>query len=100
MNMSWHRARRHCLPLLAAITILAPTCAAMGQSSSSTDTDQSIVKGIGTPSEEHRVCFEGNTDGNDVIAKVLVKPGQPVKTGDVLMTEDTDEAEAELGILK
>jgi multidrug efflux pump subunit AcrA (membrane-fusion protein) len=72
----------------------------MGQSSSSTDTDQSIVKGIGTPSEEHRVCFEGNTDGNDVIAKVLVKPGQPVKTGDVLMTEDTDEAEAELGILK
>jgi multidrug efflux pump subunit AcrA (membrane-fusion protein) len=100
MNMPWHRARRHCLPLLAAITILVPFCAARGQTSSSTEGDQSIVKGIGTPSEEHRVCFEGNTDGNDVIAKVLVKPGQPVKTGDVLMTEDTDEAEAELGILK
>lgn len=93
--------RRRCLPLLAALAVVAPLSAARGQAvSSPTDNDDNIVRGIGTPSEEHRVSFEGDTDGNDVIAKVMVKPGQAVKAGDVLMTEDTDEAEAELAILK
>jgi len=62
--------------------------------------DPRLVHGIGTPSEQHRVSFEGNPDGNDVVKQVMVKPGDLVKAGDVLMVEDTDQAEAEMALLK
>ena len=62
--------------------------------------DAHVVVGLGLPSEEHKVSFEGNPEGNSIIKDVKVKPGDAVKAGDVLMTEDTEQAEAQLAVLK
>jgi len=64
------------------------------------DSDAQIVRGIGTPSEEHKVSFEANSEGNNVIKEVVVKPGDWVKKGDILMTEDDAEARAQLAVAK
>jgi multidrug efflux pump subunit AcrA (membrane-fusion protein) len=59
-----------------------------------------ILHANSMPSEKHRVSFEGNSDGTPVIKEVLVKPGDMVKKGDILMTEDTELAEAQAALLK
>jgi multidrug efflux pump subunit AcrA (membrane-fusion protein) len=72
-----------------------------GDMTGTADTDPRLITDcISTPSETHRVTFEGNTDGIAVIKEVLVKPGDWVKKGEVLMTEDTDQALSELAVLK
>src|ERR1700722_17494536 len=65
------------------------------------DSDPRVIHDcISEPSETHRVSFEGGSDGTSVIKEVKVEPGDLVKKGDVLMTEDTAQAEAELAIIK
>src|ERR1700690_2105996 len=88
----WHR---RAMALLAGTALCTLASAAVADGP-----DSRIVHGIGTPSEQHRVTFEGDTDGNAVIKSVLVKPGDAVKAGDVLMVEDTDQANAQLALLK
>jgi len=110
MNVIWYRWRKLCSPSTAALIAGSALCALWGtgvlrgQSAppASSDSDPRIVRSgcIGTPSEQHRLSFEGNSEGNDVIKTVLVKPGDLVKAGDVLMIEDLDQAEAELAVDK
>jgi|GEM_PF-790417 len=65
----------------------------------SSGSDPRIIRDcMGIPSEIHPVSFEGNSEGSAVIKEVPVKPGDVVKVGDVLMVEDTAQAEAELAI--
>jgi multidrug efflux pump subunit AcrA (membrane-fusion protein) len=110
MTVNRNLVRRLLLPRAAALVAGAIFCTASpailkaqsAQSGAAADSDPRIVHAdcIGTPSEQHRLCFEGNSEGSDVIKSVLVKPGDYVKAGDVLMVEDTDQAYAELAILK
>jgi multidrug efflux pump subunit AcrA (membrane-fusion protein) len=109
MRLNGYRWRRLYCPRAAALVAgtalcgLWATAALRGQSAPpANDSDPRIIRTgcIGTPSEQHRLSFEGNTDGNDVVKSVLVKPGDLVKAGDVLMVEDTDQAEAELAVDK
>lgn len=73
----------------------------MDSSGAPVSTDPRIIPDcISEASETHHITFEGNPDGTDVIKEVMVKPGDTVKKGDVLMTEDTDQSESELAILK
>jgi multidrug efflux pump subunit AcrA (membrane-fusion protein) len=107
MTIHGHRWRKlHHPPFVALLACglgaVGLTGALRGQSAPAAppDDDPRIIRSgcIGTPSEEHRLCFEGNSEGNDVVKSVLVKPGDPVKAGDVLMVEDTDQAEAEMAV--
>jgi multidrug efflux pump subunit AcrA (membrane-fusion protein) len=93
MKLNRHR-------ILAAIAVGLGLCIAARLGAQTTpDNDPRIVRGIGRPSEEHKVSFEGGSEGTSVIKEVRVKPGDLVKAGDVLMMEDTDQAVAELNIL-
>jgi multidrug efflux pump subunit AcrA (membrane-fusion protein) len=88
---------RRAVALLAGAALCTSAIAA----APSDQPDPRIIRNcIGTPSEQHRLTFEGDTDGTAVIKTVNVKPGDTVKAGDVLMTEDTDQATAELAYLK
>jgi RND family efflux transporter MFP subunit len=90
--------------LVASFVTLSTIAVVAAQTAPGSDstvlTDSHIADGIGMPSEEHRVTFEANSDGSDIIKEVKVKPGDMVKAGDVLMTEDQDEALDYMAILK
>jgi multidrug efflux pump subunit AcrA (membrane-fusion protein) len=93
MNPFWYRRA-------VALLACAALCTVASAAGPDDQPDPRIAHGIGTPSEQHRLTFEGDTDGTDVVKTVLVKPGDTVKAGDVLMVEDTDQANAELAVLK
>ncbi|HUB24041.1 MAG TPA: efflux RND transporter periplasmic adaptor subunit [Tepidisphaeraceae bacterium] len=72
-----------------------------GDMTGTTDNDPRIITDcISSPSETHRVTFQGSPDGIAIIKDVKVQPGDVVKKGDILMTEDTDQAYAQLAVLK
>src|SRR5271170_5621429 len=89
--------------ILAAIGTCALSFAQVGPSSDPDSTnpqwwnpnDPRIVEGPSLPSMQSRASFEGSAEGTAVIKDVLVQPGDVVKTGDVLMTEDSSIAAAE-----
>jgi len=95
--------KRQWLRTVAALSAAFTVCAAgrlHAQMAPSEDSDPRVVQGIGMASEQHKVSFESNSDGNNVIREVMVKPGDHVKKDDVLMVEDDAEARVQLATLK
>jgi multidrug efflux pump subunit AcrA (membrane-fusion protein) len=99
--MNWQRKCRLAALGVLAVATIGSVHAALAQSASpQVGGDFHVVEGISEPSQKHRVTFESNASGTEVIKEVLVKPGDRVKAGQPLMVEDTDEARATLAVLK
>jgi multidrug efflux pump subunit AcrA (membrane-fusion protein) len=97
-----NRINRRAITLAGALAV-SLAAGLRGQSTppaGSADDSARIVEGLGKPSDQARVSFEGNAEGSSIIEHVTVQPGDLVKKGDELMREDTSLAVAKEKVLK